>query len=125
ILTTSSAIPLNQWVRIEAKITIGTTHSNGAVDLRIYSGDSPTPLETQTATGVDTSVDLPVEVQFRAPGVACYLDDVGISDEGWLTPPVQEVQVAGSDTATVTTTAGVALRITDTAALVATPTITG
>lgn len=125
ILTTSSAIPLNQWVRIEAKITIGTTNSNGAVDLRIYSGDSPTPLETKTATGVNTNINLPVEVWFRAPGVACYLDDVGISDEGWLTPPVQEVQVAGSDTATVTTTAGVALRITDTAALVATPTITG
>src|SRR5690606_21928457 len=126
LFTTNNAIPLNQWVRIEARVTIGTTTSNGAVELRVYLGDSSTPLEVRTATGVNTNTVLPTEVWFQAPGVACYLDDVGISDEGWLTPPVEDVTVAGSDAATVTdTAAGVEVSITESATLLAAPTITG
>lgn len=84
--TTATAIPTGQWVRIEAKIVVGTTTSNGSCELRTYhSADSGTPTATTTGTGANFGTSLPADINFFGfTGV--YADDLGASDVDWVGP---------------------------------------
>lgn len=46
IATLAGSIPQDQWVRIEADFTVGTTTSNGQLTVRTYLGESTTPHAT-------------------------------------------------------------------------------
>lgn len=86
-VTTTASIALAQWVRIEARFTIGTTTSNGAVDLRLYNdADSPTPTETQSATGRNLGTELPGRLGLFGLNVASQVDDLAMSDVDWIGP---------------------------------------
>ncbi|ETK36116.1 phage distal tail protein [Microbispora sp. ATCC PTA-5024] len=87
-VASTTALPLNTWCRIEAKIVYGTTSSNGAVELRIYtSADSSTATETKTATGVNTGTTVGSSIAFDAVyGFDLLVDDLAITDVDWLGP---------------------------------------
>lgn len=86
--TTTSTVPLNQWVRVELKVTYGTSSNNGSVELRYYATESSgTATETKTVTGVTLGTTLPSYVDFvGAPDGDAFFDDVGVSDVTWLGP---------------------------------------
>lgn len=54
IYTTSSTLSPNTTYRVEATFTIGTTATNGALLLKVFLGDSTTPLSSVSPTSIDT-----------------------------------------------------------------------
>lgn len=48
--TASAVFPVNQWVRVEIRATIGST---GSIDAAYYANDSTTAIDAQSLTGVD------------------------------------------------------------------------
>ncbi|MEU8196332.1 hypothetical protein AB0C10_21350 [Microbispora amethystogenes] len=87
-LTATTAIPTNQWVRIEVKVTYGTTTSNGSCELRIYtSADSSTAADTKTASGVNTGTTPATGLQWAyISGASHYIDDLAVTDVDWIGP---------------------------------------
>jgi hypothetical protein len=74
----TNAIPLNTWVRITITGTIGTS---ATVTMTMYTGDSTTPIETHTFTGVNTGTVAPAYVSYgkltKSPSIGTYyLDDL-------------------------------------------------
>ncbi|WP_204016072.1 phage tail family protein [Sphaerimonospora thailandensis] len=86
LATTTSPVSTGQWVRIEAKIVVGTSASNGSCELRLYlNPDSGIPTDAVPASGVDLGTTLPARVMFFNPGFsAFYMDDVAVSDVDWI-----------------------------------------
>jgi fibronectin type 3 domain-containing protein len=85
--TFSNPIPLNTWVRLEWHLVAGT---NGSFELRMYQGDSTTPIESEMATGINagTAVSavqvgelsaLPTNI-----GTTIGIDDMAYSTSGWI-----------------------------------------
>lgn len=87
--TFTNAIPLNTWFRIEIMLTGDS--SAGVLSISLYTGDSTVPIETHTASAINTNGP-PNQVQFGAAvtGIAnigpYWIDDVGASDVGPLGP---------------------------------------
>ncbi|WP_188197230.1 hypothetical protein [Nonomuraea sp. SYSU D8015] len=96
-----SAVTAGQWVRIELRVLIGTTTSNGAADLWVYQSveASTTPLQA-SVTGVNANTTLPNEAGFvYMPGVVILMDDVAATDQGKLGPAYPAVIVQPASTA--------------------------
>lgn len=54
--TSTNTIPINQWVRIELRVTAGTSTTTGTARLAYYLGDSTTPVEDSgVITGLNTA----------------------------------------------------------------------
>lgn len=91
IFTTTNTIPLNQWFRVEGFV-IGSA-TVGQLELKLFdSMDSTTATETQTsAATLNTSGNI-AQVFFsffaRANTGPFWIDDAGISDQGYLGPVV-------------------------------------
>ena len=88
--TTTHTIPLNQWFRIEG-YSIGSATA-GATEVKLFCPmDSQVPLETKTATGANT-LGAPNACRFGvtqsnvANAGPFWLDDIGISNTGYLGP---------------------------------------
>lgn len=101
--TTSVAAPLNQWVRVEVRVTLTTPGSGGACthQLRLYNtADSTTASSDTQVTNQPVNATEVGTFQFgnyfdsKALGPVWY-DDVGASDSAWLGP-------ASSGPATIT-----------------------
>lgn len=57
--TSTATFPLNQWVRVEVYIKMGTTTSNGEARIAYYLGDSTTAVQDSGAlTGLNVRGDL-------------------------------------------------------------------
>lgn len=95
-MTTSAPVPLNQWVRVELMVTVGTTTSNGVAELRVYhSADSSTPTQTLSGSNFNLGTVLPTQVLFTGPAAsAMYLDDIATTDVNWLGPNQLNVSFA-------------------------------
>ena|GEM_PF-4115658 len=78
----SQTLPLNQWVRLEFRVT--AAGFNGSAELRAYLGDSGTAFATGTMSSAATGTVAPDWVVFYSTGPTIFMDDVGVSDEGWL-----------------------------------------
>ena len=88
----SQSIPLNQWVRLEGRVT--AEGFNGSAELRMYQADSATPFSTGSMTEAATGSSAPDQVIFySAGGLTFFIDDVGVSDEGWMGPAHADVEV--------------------------------
>jgi fibronectin type 3 domain-containing protein len=88
-LTFASAIPLNQWVRLEWYTAAATS---GTFELRMYAGDSTTPLESHVVTGINTGTSVAVMQAGMLSGVAAGLgttiglDSLAYGTTTWLGP---------------------------------------
>lgn len=84
-LVTASAIALNQWIRIEAMVTVGTTTSNGTCEIRLYNtADSSTATDTVSGSSKDFGTDLPAMAIVEGNSQYGYLlDSLVFTDEGW------------------------------------------
>jgi large repetitive protein len=88
--TFTNSIPLNQWVRLEWHLVTSTTA--GSIELRMYSGDSTTPIESHLVTGLNTGAGFQAEqigdvlAQTAPLGMTIYLDDLAYGTAGWLGP---------------------------------------
>ncbi len=101
LATSTSALPTNQWVRVELQVTFGTTSSNGSGELRIYhSADSTTVTESLPVSGVDFSTTVASSVNFFG-FTGLSMDDVGASDVTWLGPAAVDATAAPSAVAAV------------------------
>lgn len=94
---TSTALPLNAWHRIEWRAATGTAAN--LVEVRIFSGvnmDGSTPDQTISAASmtVDAWDRMGFGVMFSsAQTYDWWIDDVGLSDTGWLGPAVTTTAV--------------------------------
>jgi hypothetical protein len=87
--TFSKSIPLNTWVRLEWHLVSGT---NGSFELRMYAGDSTTPIESHLVTGMNAGTivaALQVGELSSVPsnlGTTIGIDDMAYGTSGWLGP---------------------------------------
>jgi hypothetical protein len=89
ILTSTAAIPLGAWFRIEGFITGSATV--GQVELKLFSTpDSLTPNETDTSAATQNTLSTMNGYRFGVSGstasVTFWMDDLGLSSTGYLGP---------------------------------------
>lgn len=85
VWTATNQLPLNQWIRVECIIDIGTTDSNGQAHLAYYADENPTAIDESTLlTGLDLAGDggTLANVRFLKGGANAivgniYFDDIG------------------------------------------------
>jgi hypothetical protein len=100
--TTTNSIPLNKWFRIEGFI-IGDV-AVGQVELKLFSNaDDIAPLETVTSAATQALTGAPNDYRFGMGSSLAnvgpfWMDDVGLSDTGYL-GPVAVASAAGIGTA--------------------------
>ena len=89
--TTTAAIPLNTWYRLEGYCT-GST-STGQVSLSMYAGDSTTAVETDTSSATQNTGGTQNSYRYgsfasitETSAFSYYIDDVGLSSTGYLGP---------------------------------------
>lgn len=119
--TGTYSIPLNQWVRVEIH-TIHNT-SSGVIDVKVW-GTSPdstgTPDDDFSASGINTKANVErarYGCTINGGHVDFWIDDVAVSNAGWLGPEVTTVTpISGTDSGTfdATETASVTLTVSST-----------
>ncbi len=97
----TGSVPLNQWVRVEMKWSIGTTASNSSCEIRRYdSADSSTPTETTSASSIDLGTTLPTDVRYAyTSNLTVGYDDIATTDVDWLGPASVPATVTPSNVA--------------------------
>lgn len=84
---TTNSISLNQWIRYEIQIDIGTTTSNSAFELRLYnSPDSFTVTETVSASGLNFETTLTDRISWVRSANTYQSDSHAVTDTGWPGP---------------------------------------
>ncbi len=82
--STSGAIPLNTWVRLDLVTYVGTTNSNGRVQVKLSLGDSTSPVHSYDSGATTDTGIVPVTTYIfgkldSAPSISTfYMDDVTI-----------------------------------------------
>lgn len=86
LLTLGDEIPAEQWVRVELRVTYGTTTSNGTAELRLYlAADTAVASDTVSATGLNTGTTVTTTAVWPTLDlVEHYLDDLAITDVDWI-----------------------------------------
>jgi fibronectin type 3 domain-containing protein len=88
-VTFTQSVPLNQWVRLEWHVV---SAASGTFELRMYSGDSTTPLETHVLTGIPTGTVIGgVQVGALSTvagglGTTIGVDDLAYGTNTWFGP---------------------------------------
>lgn len=89
--TTTNAIPLNTWYRLEGFCTGSATV--GQLELKMFAGDSATPVETDTSAATRNTGGTQDSYRFgslqtvtNTPALTIYYDDIGLSSTGYLGP---------------------------------------
>jgi hypothetical protein len=94
--TSTTVIPVNQWVRLEWHVVHNAT--TGILELKIFlSADSTTPTETLTATNVNTGSTGSTGVRFRNEQTVgtIWFDDVVEAATSYPGPYLPSIQVTG------------------------------
>jgi fibronectin type 3 domain-containing protein len=87
--TFTNSVPLNSWVRLEWHLI---SAASGTFELRMYAGDSTTPIESHVVTGVNTGTTIGAyQIGALSPvsgglGTTIGIDDLGFGSGGWLGP---------------------------------------
>ncbi|MGR6915412.1 hypothetical protein ACU635_14300 [[Actinomadura] parvosata] len=83
-----NAIAAGQWMRLELRVLVGTTSSNGAVNLWVYPvPEAATTTLQASVTAVNTGTAVINEAAFvYVPGYTYTLDDFAVTDAGKLGP---------------------------------------
>ncbi|TYB71234.1 hypothetical protein FXF51_02005 [Nonomuraea sp. PA05] len=81
-----AAVTAGQWARIEARVLVGTTTTNGQVNLWVYqTPEAATTTLQASATGVNVGTTLIDEAAVvYLPGYTLTADDFAVSDQGKL-----------------------------------------
>lgn len=127
VATAASALPLDQWVRVEWQVQVGTTTSNGHLVVAYYLGESTTPIQTvynsstaNTGTAALTVVRHGWSSWLGAPTLTTYYGMIRIEERasGFIGPrPVYSggmtptVMAQYASTANVTTSGAVAVTV--------------
>jgi hypothetical protein len=88
-LTFTKPIPLNTWVRLEWHVV---SAASGTFELRMYSGDSTTPIESEIVNGLNTgttigSLQVGMLSSLSAPlGATIGVDSLSYGTAGWMGP---------------------------------------
>lgn len=92
--TSTIALPSNQWVRVEAKVTPSTTV--GVVEYRLYTKDADAPAANYDETKTFSGLVLGANINSTTFGVSAtvtnmnaqhwYYDNVALSTVDWLGP---------------------------------------
>ena len=82
-------LPLHTWVRVEWSLV--NSPSSGSLRVRVYSGDSTTPIENQLASGINTgssfgALQLGSVITTSVAPPTFFLDDAAITTAGPLGP---------------------------------------
>lgn len=135
--------PINQWVRIEYAVTVGTTTTNGKGEYAYYLGDSATPVATWSNAAINAGTAPIAQVRLGRTTVptvvsTVWYDDFRAQDDivsGWIGAPATATPLVMSSTdrlsylitAVATPTAGGAMSyaISQTAGTAVTPTSIG
>jgi fibronectin type 3 domain-containing protein len=86
-VTFTQSIPLNSWVRLEWHLISAT---NGTFELRMYSADSTTPIESHLLTGINTGTSIgtyqigALSSVSGGLGTTIGLDNLAYGTSGWL-----------------------------------------
>lgn len=88
----ANAMPLNQWIRVEAEITVGSTTANGTISVAYYAADSTTPIDSYTSSVRNLGTAAITRNRFGvissiSPG-PIWFDDVAFEDaaSGYIGP---------------------------------------
>lgn len=89
--TMTAAIPFDTTVRVEGRMVIDA--AAGVLEVKLFTGDSETPTETLTVTGLNTGTVECTNVRMGSPFAVAslgpiYFDDFGISYAGYMGPAV-------------------------------------
>jgi hypothetical protein len=91
IFTTTAAVPLGQWFRIEGFLTGDATA--GQVELKLFASqaDGVTPDETDTSSAAQNTAGRPDTVRYGVAAAVAnagpfWMDDLGLSATGYLGP---------------------------------------
>ena len=92
IATSTTTLTTGTWWRIEAAMAAPNTTA-GTAEVRIYAADATTPTETVGPLSAQNFSGPVFEIRFGHAASASsvttlLLDDLGVSDEGWLGPNV-------------------------------------
>jgi fibronectin type 3 domain-containing protein len=85
--TFTNSVPLNSWVRLEWHVIAA---ASGTVELRMYAGDSATPIESHLVTGVNTGTTIgayqlgALSSVSGGLGATIGIDDLAYGTSGWL-----------------------------------------
>lgn len=122
VWTSTSTVPLNQWVRIEMYAHIGTGTTDGKVAAAFYSADSTTPIDSFTNNALNMGTTAIDQIGFlkynnQAYATAFWVDDlridtaatgllgpVGSNAAPTVNPPAAQ-RIATGNTASMTMTA--------------------
>lgn len=85
VYTSSVSLGVNTQYRFEMAVEVGTTTSNGTINMAVYEGDSTTELFTFTTSTTNTGTTTLANVQFGRPISSAatyedYLDDIAAND---------------------------------------------
>jgi hypothetical protein len=99
-ITTTNVLPLDDWARVEARITFSTTV--GSADVKLFlDPDSDTPDETVSATGWNMGTSSANSYAFGYPTVVAnrpplYISGLELNNTGWPGPaPLRQRGVPG------------------------------
>jgi hypothetical protein len=86
-VTFTNSIPLNSWVRLEWHLI---SAASGTFELRMYAGDSTTPIESHVLTGINTGTSIgfyQLGALSSIPagfGTTFKIDELAYGTGGWL-----------------------------------------
>jgi hypothetical protein len=92
ITTSAASIPLNQWFRAEGFFV--SDPSVGQTEIKLFStADSPTPTETDTSAATQNTTGGQNSYRYGMTGALAnggpfWIDDIGLSNTGYLGPSV-------------------------------------
>ena len=109
VWTSTSPLPLNQWVRVELYVQQGTAANDGSAQIAYYLGNSTTPVEApSTFTGLNLGGDLGALTQMRAGKTSTpaasqfWLDSLAWNTDsdatGLIGPPVNSAPTVDAGT---------------------------
>lgn len=91
VTTSTAAIPLNAWFRVEGFVTCSATA--GQTEVKMFTvPDSTTVAETDTSSAAQNTNTTATQVFLGISGTAIanagpyWIDDIGVSDQGYLGP---------------------------------------
>ena len=126
--TSTATLSRDTWYRIEGQLLIDA--SAGAIELKLFVGNSTTAIETVTATGLNTGTTECTNVRigniFAFSNLGpLYLDDEALSFTGYMGPNVTTATHSADAAQTLTFTGAAAATVTDLADASATATFAG
>lgn len=85
VWTSTNALPTGTWIRVEVSTVAGTSSTNGSFQVSWFLGENTTPVETYSATNVNTGTNGGIKnwnigKVSTAASFSGYIDDIWVDD---------------------------------------------